>query len=142
MIVIVCVDECGGMLFNRRRQSQDAVLRKRILTLCEGHRLLMNAYSAKQFDAFAPIDVSEDFLAEAGKTDYCFVENKTLAPYESHIEKVIRFNWNRHYPADQHFDLKLSPENWALTYTYEFAGSSHERITEEHFHRITGGDGA
>lgn len=138
MIVIVCIDKGGGMLFNQRRQSQDAILRERIITLCKGHRLLMNTYSAKQFDALAPIIVTEDFLAEAGKNDYCFVENTAVTPYEAQIEEVIRFNWNRHYPSDRRFDLSLSPSDWALTNVYEFAGSSHDRITEEHFRRIAG----
>ena len=31
MIVIACVDDRMGMLFNRRRQSQDAALRQRLL---------------------------------------------------------------------------------------------------------------
>ena len=30
MIVIACVDDRMGMLFNRRRQSQDAALRQRL----------------------------------------------------------------------------------------------------------------
>ena len=31
MIAVVCVDDRGGMLFNRRRQSQDRLLRQDLL---------------------------------------------------------------------------------------------------------------
>ena len=49
MKIIVCVDNQNGMMFNHRRQSQDRVLRKRILELTGGEKLWMNAYSQKQF---------------------------------------------------------------------------------------------
>ena len=31
MIAVVCIDDKGGMLFNRRRQSQDRLLREDLL---------------------------------------------------------------------------------------------------------------
>ncbi|MCD8124484.1 MAG: ribonuclease Z, partial [Lachnospiraceae bacterium] len=49
MIVIVAVDDRGGMMFGSRRQSQDRVLRQRVLSLAEGRTVWMNAYTAKQF---------------------------------------------------------------------------------------------
>ena len=33
MIVMVCVDDKNGMMFNKRRQSQDRVLRQHMLVL-------------------------------------------------------------------------------------------------------------
>lgn len=33
MIVIACLDDNGGMMFNHRRQSQDSVLRAHIAEL-------------------------------------------------------------------------------------------------------------
>ena len=44
MIVIACVDDKMGMLFNHRRQSQDSVLRKRILQITAGKILWMSRY--------------------------------------------------------------------------------------------------
>ena len=38
MKIIVCVDNQNGMMFNHRRQSQDRVLRKRILELTGGKK--------------------------------------------------------------------------------------------------------
>lgn len=139
MIVIVCIDERGGMLFNKRRQSQDTVLRKRILSLSKGHRLLMNTYSAKQFAPDSPLIIDDRFLQNATADDYCFVETDALAPHVPHIDQLIIFNWNRHYPADVHLDLDLSSERWQLLEEREFVGSSHERISEQHYLPIRGG---
>lgn len=129
MYVIVCTDDNLGMLFNRRRQSQDRVLRDYFLTLTAGRRLFMNGYSAKQFEDLSKILVSEDFLRDAQKDDFCLVEDQELSPYEEKIDALILCRWNREYPADFYLDLEYS--SWKLEYSEEFPGSSHEKITVE-----------
>lgn len=130
MILIACVDDKMGMLFNRRRQSMDSVLRSRILNICAGKKLWMNAYSRKQFDAAGQgITVDEDFITKADSGDYCFAENISLNKYEKDLEKIILYKWNRVYPADLYFDIDLN--NWRLEQSTDFAGSSHDKITEE-----------
>ena len=129
MYAIVCADDNLGMLFNCRRQSQDRVLRDYLLKLTAGHRLFMNGYSAKQFEDRYQVQVSEDFLQKAGDEDFCFVEDQKLSPYEGKIHALILCRWNREYPADAHLDLDYSA--WALIYSEEFPGSSHEKITVE-----------
>ena len=137
MIVIVCLDDNNGMMFNRRRQSQDRCLRERVLELTGQGVLWMNHYSAKQFDAanIPHLNIDDAFLQEAVTGQYCFVENAALAPFEQWIEKIIVFRWNRAYPADQYFDLQLTPDKWQKTETSEFAGSSHDLITMEVYTR-------
>ena len=120
MKIIVCVDNQNGMMFNHRRQSQDRVLRKRILELTGGEKLWMNAYSQKQFlqvngnmpkeqeqsgqlGQSGQIQADEAFLEKAGPGEYCFVEDKDVVPYESRIEEVILCHWNRDYRADMWF---------------------------------------
>lgn len=132
MIVIVALDDRGGMLFNHRRQSQDRLLRERILSMSAGSKLWMNHYTEKQFiDAghCPQINVSDDFLSEAGPGEYCFVENEPVAPFLQWIEGLVVYRWNRKYPGDQKFDLSL--DGWQLQRTTDFQGSSHEKITEE-----------
>lgn len=131
MKVIVCLDDSAGMLFNKRRQSQDKVLREDIINNLHGAGLCMNEYSFKQFKDTTeiPITVDEKFLEHAGEDDYCFVENTALSQYERNISTLIIYHWNREYPADFYFDLEL--ENWDLVSTEEFAGYSHEKITKE-----------
>ena len=62
MILILCLDDKNGMAFNRRRQSQDALAREKLLSLTAGAPLWMNAYSAKQFGDAHGITVDEAFL--------------------------------------------------------------------------------
>ncbi len=130
MTVIVCLDDNGGMMFGTRRQSQDSVLRDRILNDCIGKKLYMNEYSYKMFekntDNFAICD--ENFLDEAGDDDICFVENVDISPYGDKIKKIIIYRWNRCYPATMFF--KFPSGSWVPCGTDEIGGSSHD-ITEE-----------
>lgn len=136
MIVIACLDDNDGMMFNGRRQSQDRYLRARIVEMVSDARLWMNHYSASQFDPDIPhLNIDEAFLREAVDGDFCFVENVPVAPYERWIEKVIIFRWNRTYPADQSLDLPLIQDHWRKVETSEFAGHSHELITMEVYMR-------
>lgn len=142
MKVIVCVDDGNGMLSNKRRQSQDRVLRDDVQKMTAGQKLWMNAYSARQFQEgsqtgenvtgvseTAALIVAEDFLRQAGENDFCFVENEKLLPYSDRITEVVVYRWNRSYPGDFHLDLDL--KQWRLVQTTEFAGYSHEKITKE-----------
>ncbi len=130
MIVIVPLDDKGGMLFHHRRQSQDRLLRADLLDLVGDTPLWMNAYSKKQFQEDAPsIRTDEAFLDKAGTGEFCFCEDVRLLPYQHKIEKIILYKWNRVYPADLHLDLSL--EGWVCAETKEFAGSSHDKITRE-----------
>ncbi len=131
MNIIVCVDDGMGMAFNSRRQSKDSVLRARIALNMAEKRLLMNDYSAKQFknDKDVNIVVDNEFFANAEDGDWCFVENTDIAPFESQIKALTIYRWNRAYPSDLKLTLDLSA--FSLQSTYEFAGTSHEKITEE-----------
>lgn len=135
MIVMVCVDDKNGMMFNKRRQSQDRVLRQRMLELAGEKKLWMNAYSKKQFseEDESRIAVVEDGFQNIQPGEYCFLEDEDPARYEGQMEELILFHWNRSYPADLHCTLNLS--GWKLTETEEFAGYSHEKITQERYRR-------
>lgn len=133
MQIIVCVDDNGGMMFNKRRQSRDRVLCEYVMKLSEGHKVYMSAYSAKLFEENDRIVVSENYLEEAGEKDFCFVEKEPLKAYEDKIDKLIIFKWNRVYPADQHLDI--NPEKMKKVQEEEFVGFSHEKITMEVYER-------
>ena len=126
MILIVCVDDNMGMAFNHRRQSQDRLLRRRLLERVGASKLRMSPYTARQFDALPEnVQVSEMFLSEAEAGEYCFAE--LSCPDDA--EGVVLYRWNRSYPADVHFTLALSA--FRLTERTDFAGFSHPKITEE-----------
>ena len=134
MIAVVCVDDRGGMLFNRRRQSQDRVLRGDLLALAAGRPVWMNGYSLGQFGPeTGDLRTAEDCLDRAGKGELCFVEDRDLSPLAGKLEGLILYRWNRTYPADLYFTLPL--EGWTLERREEFAGSSHEKITKEVYRR-------
>lgn len=134
MILIAAVDNNYGMMFHNRRQSQDRVLRERVLDLIKDKCLWMNSYTGKQFTEVAGkvrICASDDFLEKVPSGDYCFVENNAVSSYESKIEKIVLFKWNRTYPADFYFDINLNENGWNLISSDEFTGYSHDKITME-----------
>lgn len=130
MILAACIDDRGGMLFNRRRQSQDRLLRQDLLAEAAGRPVWMSAYSYKLFSP-APenIRAAEDFFTRAGKGELCFFEDADPAPWLAKAEQVILYRWNRTYPADRYFSMP--PEGWTLERREDFPGSSHEKISKE-----------
>lgn len=137
MILIIAVDDDYGMMFHNRRQSQDRVLREKILGLIGGKCLWMNPYTKKQFTEIgdtAQIHVEDGFLEKVPLGDYCFVENEPVSSYEDQIEKIVLFKWNRKYPSDFYLDIHLQ-DNWEIVSTVEFAGYSHDKITMEVYER-------
>lgn len=128
MKLIVCLDERNGMRFLGRRQSQDAVLRQRMLALAGDRGLWMDAYSAKQFPADANIRVDEAYWLLAEPEDYCFAELAPVETFLHRVEELVIYRWNRHYPADGVFPMEQVGQ---LLSRQEFAGSSHDCITEE-----------
>lgn len=134
LIAVVCIGDGNGMLFNRRRVSRDRAQQADLLALCGNGRLWMDAYSAPLFaDAPDRIIVAEDFLEQAGPGEFCFVEDRPLAPAADRVETVVLYRWNRAYPADVRLDLDLSA--FQLAEQAEFPGSSHEKITREVYRR-------
>ena len=133
MNLIVCIDDRGGMLFNRRRQSSDRYVTERIVNLAKESRLLVNSYTAKLFPAEAVV-CTERLWEDAGEQDYCFVEDKDVSSVVDQAERLVVFHWNRTYPADLRFPLGALVKR-SLLHREEFSGYSHERITMEVYDR-------
>lgn len=130
MHLIVCLDERDGMLFNCRRQSSDRLLRERLLETVGTGRLWMNGYSARQFGEAAPDTVDEAFWERAQAGDAVFAENVDVALFAHRVTRITVYRWDKVYPADTVFPWTLFPTR-QLERTEEFAGYSHETITEE-----------
>ncbi|MFV0529789.1 MAG: ribonuclease Z [Lachnospiraceae bacterium] len=132
MILILCIEENGGILFHDRRLSQDRKVRENILQDIKSAVLWMNAYSSRQFDvADARIRIAEDFMEQAGAHEYCFWEGGNVGQYEHLLSRIVLYKWNRRYPSDTTFDIPLKAHGWQLVEIEEFAGYSHEKITKE-----------
>ena len=128
MKLIVCLDDKNGMLFNKRRQSRDKILIENVLELCKGKKLYTNEYSSALFPENS-VAVCENF--DAVEKGFVFAENFMVD--EDKIQEIIIYKWNRVYRADIFFNISL--DNWNLTETVEFVGSSHEKITRERYVR-------
>lgn len=128
MNVIICIDDKQGMLFNNRRQSQDAKVIEDIFDLT--NELWVSSFSVKLFvEENIKLTTSDTLLEDVPKWGYCFIEDKKLKPYEGDIEQLIVYKWNRTYPSDFKLDLNLN--EWKLVESIDFIGNSHEKITRE-----------
>ena len=132
MTAIVCIEDRGGMTFMRRRLSKDKVLTEDIVKTVGDGILYISDFSES---LFAKSDISVMSVsnpldsAEAG--DYAFIENSGLKESLEKIEVLIIYKWNRKYPFD--FSLDVEPEKcgFSLKESYDFKGSSHDKITKE-----------
>ena len=78
------------------------------------------------------IYVDDAFLRNAAVDDTCFVENLDFLKYLPEVLSITVYRWNRHYPSDLKFPQLLFDE-WRLKQRTDFAGNSHEIITEERY---------
>ncbi len=132
MKVILCLDDRGGMMFNRRRQSRDRALIEDAVASLGGETLCIAPYSQSLFaEQNISLSVSENFLDEAGEGAVCFVEDRALQPYKGQIGELVIYRWNRHYPSDLRCDLDPTREGFRLAESREFVGTSHDCITKE-----------
>lgn len=131
MVIIICVDEKNGMLFNNRRQSKDRILTDHILEKTKNEKLWITSFSEDIFDVNAAdnIIIDNQFIEKIEKEDYCFIENIDVNTIIDKVDKIILYNWNRHYPADKYFNINL--DGWVVVSEDEFSGFSHEKITEK-----------
>jgi len=136
MILIACIDDDNGMMFNNRRQSRDRELTGRIRELTAAGTLHVSSYTGQLFDGTDHnLEFDDDPFVHAGRGEFVFAEDIRPGPYEEGLEQIILFRWNRRYPSDVKFDIPLSDHGWKLVRSREFAGSSHDKISEEVYRR-------
>lgn len=123
MILITCIDNRNGIMFNKRRVSKDALLIERLKGITKENKIYVSEYSKPLFDGFDNLVLSIENLTN---NDFYFLEDED---YTGNIDKIIIYKWNRDYPADKYFDIDLS--SYELISTQDFQGSSHDLITEE-----------
>ena len=133
MLLIACVDDNGGMMFNSRRQSKDRILYAHMLGVCADRTLWMSPYSAAQFEQNAPVQADTDYIGKMQVQDACFVEDGAF-PTER-PSALLLYRWNRRYPADRYFPFDPLEAGYRLVSSEEFVGSSHERITADYYEK-------
>ena len=112
MTAIVCVDEAWGMAFHGRRQSRDRAVCARILEDAAGRRLWMSRDTLRLFEAPYPeyLTAAEDFLAQAGPGELCFVEEPPLLPWLDRLEEVTdipKMDTSSEKLVVSHYDISL-----------------------------------
>ena len=130
MKLIVCVDDNYGILFNKRRQSMDAVQRNDVKKIVENSKVYMSEYT---FDIYENMGMNLEIIDE--NTDpqqegYFIYEDSFLDKFYPNIEEIICYFWNRNYPYDTIFD---EVKDWKEIETFDFIGNSHEKITRKRY---------
>ena len=95
MIIIATVDNKNGLMFNHRRQSQDKILREKILEITAKSKLWVNHYTEKQFADMGrcpQLNIDDNLLNEAAPGEYCFIENNHLQNQNLGLKKLSYSN--------------------------------------------------
>ncbi len=129
MIIVLCLDNNNGMLFNNRRQSRDSKVIDDLIDYADGRKILINNFSSDLFSDNVYID--DGFLDIAKNKDICFVENKEIEEYLSQCTKLIIYRWNKCYPFDFSFNVDVINSDFLIDSTKDFVGTSHEKITRD-----------
>ena len=134
MTVFVCIDDRGGMLFNKRRQSRDSRVIEDVIRTAEDGVLYISDFSEILFEESdaSVISVPEP-LESAGKESFVFIENRHLGEHLDRIDRLIIYKWNRKYPSDFSLDVDPTAAGFKKKSTREFVGTSHEKITREDY---------
>ncbi len=132
MILISCVENALGLLFNHRRCSRDRAVCGRILERA-GNELWLAESSAGLFREFpeAALHIVPD-MSQVPEGGYCFWE---LPAPEAEPEGLVLYFWNRDYPSDEKFVFPGGEDHWRLTAETDFEGFSHPLITERLYDR-------
>ena len=135
MIVALAIDDKGGMMFNKRRQSRDKALIADLAIRSEEYgngMIYTNEYSEPLFEDAGVSAVSvPDPLSAAGDDATVFIENLDATPYLNRIDRLIIYKWNRRYPADVKLGFDPIKVGFRLDESYDFKGMAHEKITGE-----------
>lgn len=131
MTLYVCLDDRNGMLFNRRRQSRDAAVLEDIRAGLTGS-LAIDPFSEKLLlPTDIPWSIAPEDLSQLPPDAHFFLENRQPSRVLPLAETLVIYRWNRHYPADTHWDADLAALGFQLRQTLDFPGRSHDTVTKE-----------
>lgn len=132
MKLIICVDDRGGMAFNKRRVSRDKDMVLDASEYIGDSTLFLQSYSAELFsESGLNIIVSENSLKFADEDDFVFLERENPVPYMSAAKEIVLYKWNRRYPFDVKMEKNPIELGFKLESVFEFKGNAHDKITRE-----------
>ncbi len=134
MTVFVCIDDRGGMMFNKRRQSRDSKVIEDVVRTVGDGMLYISDFSEMLFaESEASVISVPDPLDSSSDTGFAFVENLHLREYLDKIDRLIIYKWNKKYPYDFELDVDPISKGFKKKSTREFIGTSHDKITREDY---------
>ena len=134
MTVFVCVDDRGGMLFNKRRQSRDRRVTEDIARTVGDGVLYISDFSEILFEQSEVSVISvPDPLSSVSDEGFVFIENEHLGEHLDRIDRLSIYKWNKKYPYDFSLDVEPEAVGFKKRSTREFVGTSHEKITREDY---------
>ena len=129
--VAITLDDNGGMMFNKRRQSRDKRLIADLCTKTTGY-IYISPYSELLFVEYQDrIKVVDNPLSECADGAVAFVEGIMLNDCISEIDELFVYKWNTLYPSDVKLDIDIKSSGFKMFAKYEFTGNSHDKITKE-----------
>ncbi|MBR6772239.1 MAG: ribonuclease Z [Clostridia bacterium] len=129
MVIVICADKNGGILFNNRRQSRDSKLIEDLAAFAGNRKILASPYSEKLLANVSTLQICENYLDAAEENDICFAEREDVSGYLYKANTLIVYRWNKVYPADRF--LNPTEFGFRLKSKTDFPGSSHDSIDRE-----------
>ena len=126
-LVSVCLVFCFCAIFSLRHTLNEVALWRTDMQETVTDIITDLDSEQTQADEKEEIAVAEDPASVADAEDFLFIENTRLP--DSGFDTLLIYRWNRRYPATRFFTL--STEGFRPAERTDFAGSSHDCITEE-----------
>lgn len=127
---VICLDDDGGVSFNKRRQSSDRLLVDELIRSTDGD-IYISEYSLPLFSEHSDrVRVCTSPLDDCPDGGVCFVERTDPTPWLVDVGTLVIYRWNRRYPRDISFKTE-NARGFTLSGASEFVGNSHKLITKE-----------
>ena len=136
MRLVICVEDRGGMAFNKRRVSRDKLMISDFAEYAGDSAVFIEPYSEELFSEVSlNIILSENPSKFAERCDFVFIERQSPRIFAELASEIVIYKWNRRYPFDVAIDFSPESLGFKLESTLDFEGNSHDKITREVYKR-------
>ena len=136
MRLVICVEDRGGMAFNKRRVSRDKLMISDFAEYAGDSAVFIEPYSEELFSEVSlNIILSENPSKFAENCDFVFIERQSPRIFAEAASEIVIYKWNRRYPFDVAMDFSPESLGFKLESTLDFEGNSHDKITREVYKR-------
>lgn len=132
MVLIACVDDNNGLLFNNRRLSSDINVVKDISLKYDKIICSDYSYDLLKREKFSILNNNDDLVKKTNVEGIYFIEDVIPENLEL-FNKIILYCWNRNYPSD--LKLNINFDLFELQETINIDGNSHDIITKTIYKR-------